>query len=96
MYIYIGYLCVAVCTIGRYENAMKALSRRCLRYYIYGVCTASPTPACVSIRQHTSAYVSIRDFYGGYVVVCSLGRIEALLRRFGGTITYINTLLCVY
>ncbi len=51
-----------------------------------------------------SAYLSLREdtrclgrLCGRVrLAVCSLGRIEALLRRFGDAIKYIYTLLCVY
>ncbi len=73
-----------------YSGFIQALLTRYYIHYLY-ICVKS---AYVSLREDTRCQGRLRGRVR--LAVCSLGRIEALLRRFGGAIKYIYTLLCVY
>jgi hypothetical protein len=73
-----------------YSGFIQALLTRYYIHYLY-ICVKS---AYVSLREDTRCLGRLCGRVR--LAVCSLGRIEALLRRFGGAIKYIYTLLCVY
>ncbi len=72
-----------------YSGFIQTLLRRYYIHYLY-VCVKS---AYASLREDTRCLGRLCGRVR--LAVCSLGRIEALLRRFGGAIKYIYTLLCV-
>ena len=72
-----------------YAGFIQALLTRYYIHYLY-ICVKS---AYVSLREDTRCLGRLCGRVR--LAVCSLGRIEALLRRFGGAIKYIYALLCV-
>jgi hypothetical protein len=72
-----------------YPGFIQALLTRYYIQYLY-VCVKS---VYVSLREDTRCLGRLCGRVR--LAVFSLGRIEALLRRFGGAIKYMYTLLCV-